>query len=157
MLRDGGTERDSAFMKSTDLAEIHHLYAAYCVFADQGDGDRLSSCFTENARLVTGTGERVGRAAIAEFGVEVPRLLPGVRHLLSNVYVEGEGDEAIGGAYVIVMSTAQGPKMLLSGRYADQLRRVDGQWRFSERIMTADYTPGADESRAAGVAADART
>jgi hypothetical protein len=143
---------DKEAMDPNDLAEIHHLYAAYCVHADQGDGERLSWCFTEDGRLVTGTGERTGRAAIAEFGVEVPRLLPGVRHLLSNVYVQADGDEVIGGAYVIVMSTVQGPKMLLSGKYADRLRRVDGRWLLSERVMTADYTPNADESRAAGVA-----
>jgi uncharacterized protein (TIGR02246 family) len=136
---------------SSDLAEIHQLYAAYCHFADNGDGDRFSSCFTADARLLTGTGERVGRTSIAEFGVDIPKMLPGIRHLVSNVYVDGDGDEASGSAYVIVMATESGPKMLLTGKYLDKLQHVDGRWLFSERVMTADFTPSAEESRAAGV------
>lgn len=142
-------------MNPSDLAEIHHLYAAYCYHCDRGDGERFSECFTDDAHLATGSGDRSGREAIAAFGTQVPKILPGIRHFTSNVYVEGDGDEATGGCYLIVMSTSEGPKMALTGKYADKLRRVDGRWRFSERVMTPDYRPGPDEARAAGVVASA--
>lgn len=138
-------------MNANDLAEIHQLYSAYCHAADRGQGERFGSCFTPDGRLVTNSGEFVGRARIAEFGVAVPKILPGVRHVLSNIYVEGEGDQAAGSAYLISMSTATGPKMVISGQYDDRLARVDGRWLLAERIVSYDHLPSPKERDAAGV------
>jgi len=124
----------------TDLVVIHQLYAAYCHAIDAGDGPTVAACFTPDGTMAGGSPEPVtGAEALAAFAVSVPQGVPGIRHFLGNVLVEGEGDEAKGAAYLIVLYPNNGQSsILISGRYQDRLRRTPDGWRFVSREFTID-------------------
>lgn len=68
-------------------------------------------------------------------------MVPGIRHLISNVSIDGHGDRATSKVYLQAYVTAGGAaetKLIISGIYADELRRDDGVWRFVHRTMTPD-------------------
>ena len=55
----------------------------------------------------------------------VPTMAPGARHLVSNVSIDGDGDDATARLYLQMWSTAGGAaetKLVISGVYEDTLR-----------------------------------
>jgi hypothetical protein len=124
-------------LRAEDIAAIHNLYAGYGHFIDEGDSERFSHCFIPDGQLGTAGGEPLrGREAIAKFA-GTPR--PGLRHVVVNVHVEGDEDEAVGRAYFVACDVSEGNvKVLITGRYRDSLRRVDGTWFFTRREFTPD-------------------
>ena len=84
-----------------------------------------------------------GAAALAEFANGIAALIPGPRHIASNVLVQGEGDVATGQAYLTLLSTQSSPAAIIStGQYEDRLVRTARGWRFSERCFTPDIPVG---------------
>jgi hypothetical protein len=124
-------------LSTDDLVAIQQQYAAYCLAVDDGDGKAFSACFTPDGSLDTAGGAPIaGTEALASFAAG---LAPGMRHVVANVHLEGDGGEARGRAYVIVYNVAAGPATLLvTGRYRDELQLQDGKWLFTVRHFTAD-------------------
>ena len=65
-----------------------------------------------------------------------------MRHFVSNPVIEGDGDQATMKLYVEVKNLADEAKPLLVGCYHDELRRVDGRWKFARRVVEVDYRAG---------------
>ena len=65
---------------------------------------------------------------------------PRTRHVTSNPIVEVDGDVARVRSVYTVLQQAGDPPMqpIISGRYHDTLRRIDGRWRFTERCFLVD-------------------
>jgi uncharacterized protein (TIGR02246 family) len=123
-------------LTSDDLAAINQLYAAYCHAIDDRDGKAFSSCFVPDGSLEVGGQATAGHEALTRFAEE---LAPGLRHVVSNVHIEGDGAEAHGRAHVLVYTQVEGsPSLMVSGRYRDSLRRVGDAWLFDERHFTPD-------------------
>jgi len=125
-------------LATSDIVELTQLYAAYNLAVDDGDGEAFSACFVADGALVPGGDPIAGHAALAEFARSVPTGLPGIRHISSNVHVGGDGDEATGRCYLMVVIAGAQPQVLMTGRYRDTLRRVDGGWRFVRRDFDPD-------------------
>jgi len=123
---------------TSDIVEITQLYAAYNLAVDDGDGEAFAGCFVEDGALVPGGGPIAGHAALAEFARSVPAGMPGIRHVATNVRITGDGDEASGRCYFMMMIAGAPPQVAMSGSYRDSLRRVDGGWRFVRRDFEAD-------------------
>jgi uncharacterized protein (TIGR02246 family) len=130
-------------MPTEDLIAMHQLYARYNHAIDDGDGAAFAACFTADGALDGGLGDPIrGSEALEGFAVAVPKGMPGIRHQVSNIFVDGDGDDASGRAYLYVYTPgAGGPQVVTTGRYVDTLRRVDGEWRFVFRQFTADTPP----------------
>jgi len=82
-----------------------------------------------------------GRDELRDFAAFVPSMAPGARHLVSNVSIDGDGDDATARLYLQMWSTAGGAaetKLVISGRYEDTLKREGGAWRFVTRKMIPD-------------------
>lgn len=80
-------------------------------------------------------------AARIEFTAGVPVMMPGGRHIATNVLVDGDGDEASGAAYLqlwVADDENGGFKILVSGIYRDTLRRQGGSWKFVTRVLEPD-------------------
>ena len=124
-----------------DVLAIQKLLADYNHAIDFGDADAFASMFVEDGVLDTGHGPTEGRAALKEFAGALPSMVSGLRHLISNVSIDGDGDAATARAYLQGWLTAGGAgeaRLIISGVYNDTLRREDGQWRFVTRTLHAD-------------------
>jgi uncharacterized protein (TIGR02246 family) len=123
-----------------DQLAIQTLYADYCFAVDDGDGPGFAACFTSEGVLDPGYGEPIrGTEAFTAFAPTVVSHLPGLRHVVTNVSVDGSGDDATGRAYLYVyQATDDGHKVWSTGRYRDTLRRVDGRWCFVSREVISD-------------------
>jgi len=123
-----------------DRLAIQDLYAEYNHAIDYGEAKVFGECFTEDGSLDTGHGEpTVGPEALAAFVPVVNEMMPGMRHSISNLIVEGDGDAATGRAYLwSYRAGAAGNEVILTGRYTDTLRKVDGSWKFAVRTLAPD-------------------
>ena len=92
-----------------------------------------------------------GRDELSDFAGMVPTIAPGARHLVSNVSIDGDGDDATARLYLQMWATAGGAaesKLVISGRYEDTLKRDDGTLALRHpqddpRHLTARRAPSA--------------
>jgi 3-phenylpropionate/cinnamic acid dioxygenase small subunit len=100
-------------------------HSTYAVRRDQGGISASYHGATEVMAFFSGT-------IIHEDGT------PRTRHLVTNVEIELDGDSASARSYVTVLQQTELLPLqpIASGRYLDRFERVDGEWRFAERIVT---------------------
>ena len=124
---------------------IRALITAYCERLDAGDFDGLADLFAHGAfRSPAGT-NLVGKAAVRSMYDAVllyPDGTPRTKHVLGSVIVEADEDAGSGTsrcAFTVFQQVDDTPlQPVLSGRYHDQFERVDGEWRFVERMVLPD-------------------
>ena len=65
---------------------------------------------------------------------------PRTRHVTTNPIIEIDGDVArVRSVYTVLQQASDLPmQTIISGRYHDTLRRIDGRWRFIERCFLVD-------------------
>jgi uncharacterized protein (TIGR02246 family) len=65
---------------------------------------------------------------------------PCTKHIISNVNVEVDGDRAAARSYFTVLQARPDLPLqpIIAGRYHDGFERVDGQWRFADRMIIPD-------------------
>jgi uncharacterized protein (TIGR02246 family) len=123
-------------LNADDVVAIQQLYARFCNTLDDGDGDEFADCFTADASF-GGVGTPIrGTEALRKFAVDL--VGKNIRHVATGIYVTGDGDDAVGQAYLVAYRGTRPAKLLATGRYRDRVRRVDGTWRFTERVFTPD-------------------
>jgi len=152
-----------ALTELLDREALRELPARYCDCVWRGDLDGLVELFTaEGAFVIKGQdGEtRVeGRAALKEF------YRVGLRHqqrpLIHNVVVElHDAAHASGRCCLDMRSAKHNYELMGIGHYADEYRKLDGQWYFEARVFTVlrlDDGPGSVKSRSAAASAARRT
>ena len=63
-----------------------------------------------------------------------------LRHVISNLIVQVDGDRGHATCYLTVFLTRDGQSRLLApGQYDCELRKVDGVWRFQNRVVRHDH------------------
>jgi uncharacterized protein (TIGR02246 family) len=127
-----------------DRFGISDLFVRYACALDAGDAETVIDCFTEDGTLVSpAVGEHTGRAAITAFAHRFARFQKSgsqLRHVISNLMMEVEGDRAQATCYLTVFLTKDGKSSLLApGRYDCELRKTGGQWRFQRRVVLHDH------------------
>lgn len=131
-----------------DRSEIQELYARYCHFADQCDGENWANCFTRDGffapSLGPGSGKDYrGHAALAAF-ISAPARNPlENRHWNGALTLEREGQFVRAQCYAFLLQVVNvdSPQILGSVTYHDLLVREDGAWKFKERRPTKDDVP----------------
>jgi len=133
--------------------ESHHaisgLMFRYAECVDQADFEGLSELFAhgqirslsaaDNERGMTG--KQVGRFYAATNRVHDDGTLR-TRHLSTNVRIEidEDADSATARSYYVVLQAT--PKLpfqpIVGGRYEDRFERVEGEWRFADRLVIVD-------------------
>ena len=127
-----------------DRLEILDLAARYNHAVDSGDHEGVAALFTEDGVIeATATGPIAGRPAIAHYIASRPDGWQRRRHFNNNAIIEGvpgdgDGDAARLVMSLLVLSRRDSVEPRLYGRYEDDLRRVDGVWRFSRRRIVVD-------------------
>lgn len=133
--------------------ESHHAISSlmfrYAECVDQADFDGLSELFAYGTIRSTSAAEReegmrgsaVGRFYAATNRVHDDGTLR-TRHLATNVRIEidEQANSATARSYFVVLQAT--PKLpfqpIVGGRYEDRFERVDGRWRFTDRLVLVD-------------------
>lgn len=105
---------------------------------DSRDWPVLESILDPAATAEFGTGEVQGAAAIIELIRSYLDVCGPTQHLLGNILITVNGDEARSEAYVSDMHLSRDPHSDLTfrslGNYSDTWRLRDGSWRLTSRI-----------------------
>ncbi len=127
-------------LSADDRLALQDLYAEYNYAIDEGRAADFAACFTADGYLDVGLGGPTqGTEALAAFAAGTNQAVPGLRHSVTNLRFTVDGDDVVGQAYLLAYRQgAAGFEVLMSGRYDDRLRRVDGAWRFARRVATPD-------------------
>jgi len=156
MASGGSRAADPDRSHAGDRAEIQDLQARYMFALDWQDADAYAATFTEDGVLDWAGGVVHGRDAIrkevqgmrANFAkheqADAPTRPARLRHFISNVVLEFDGDRALGRAYWFELNDDnrdRRPYVSGYGHYEDELRRVDGKWLFSRRKIYNEMLP----------------
>jgi hypothetical protein len=120
--------------------EITVLIHEYAYRLDAGDLDGVASLF-EHAELgsTRRAGRVQGRAGARSYydGVIIyDDGTPQTQHQITNVTVQVDGTTATArSGFTVLQVTGQGLHPILAGDYLDRFERVDGAWRFTERVF----------------------
>ena len=125
-------------LTTDDTTEILQLYARYNTAIDTGDSPGFAGCFVAEGVFDSGMGIQMGHEDIAAFATKTHENLPGMRHAANNIVVDGDGDRATGSAFLIGYLVDGGFKVMVTGRYTDELTRSSDGWRFTKRVFKAD-------------------
>ena len=132
--------------------EIENLVYTYAERIDAGDLDGVAALFAHGriCGMEDGPPETVfeGTARVRQMYEMATRLhddgTPKTKHFTTNVqiYVDEAAGTARGSAYYCVtQKTRELPlQIIVTGRYRDTFRRVDGAWWFDTRTMFVDQT-----------------
>ena len=124
---------------------IRELLARYCYHFDGGEFEQWLDLFTADGAFDLGTrGRFVGRDGLRDFLKIVPLTngQPMMRHCVTNVIVELQGDHATAQSYVLVVRGGETIGVTVVGRYNDRLVKQNGAWRFQERTVLFDMIAG---------------
>ena len=137
-------------------AAIETLIYTYCERIDLGDFEGVGRLF-EHATYGEAGKQLRGGPGLADGlrrGLRLHAGFPRTKHMTTNVEVAaGEGpDSASAKSYFAVYQAT--PRMPLqaiaAGRYHDRFERVDGSWRFTDRLILLDQPGDLSEHSAAG-------
>jgi hypothetical protein len=129
-----------------DLAarrDISDAVQRYMRGLDRLDRDMQRSAFHDNAEIDCGL--MAGKVdAFVDFCQEFLGSMDGSHHLLGQVRIELDGDRARGECYFQAWHGTRGsdgePRdLVIAGRYIDDYRCIDGDWRISRRVLLTDW------------------
>lgn len=132
-----------------DRLMINDLFVRYTMALDAGDVETIVGCFTEDGALESpAVGIYSGRQGIRDFAVRFARFRERgsqLRHFISNLAVQVDGDQARATCYLLNVITRNGKTELLApGRYDCRLARVGGEWLFKHRLVVLDHEVALD-------------
>ena len=122
-----------------DRIAIADLYARYAWSLDTRDVETFATLFADDGAIeMPDVGRFEGRAEVLRYG----RLLtddptyPGRQHWIGQSLVEGDSEQCQVRSYGMVTGrSSDGVSAVRSlGYYTDKLVKVDGQWRFRDRV-----------------------
>jgi uncharacterized protein (TIGR02246 family) len=125
-------------LNTDDLIQIQQLYARYNTAIDTGDAPSFGACFVADGVFNPGHALLEGVDAISEFATKTHDAMPSMRHNATNLVIEGDADTATGSAFLIGYLAGGEYKVIVTGRYTDQLTKTADGWLFTNRQFAAD-------------------
>lgn len=140
---------------ANDKIAIQELANSYANAMDQGDLDAWLDTWAENGSWQGGIGTYEGKQALAKLFEDLGERIQGKRHVMTNFVIKpsrnsmGKAEdetatdstgplEAHLHCYLLVYERGPSARLLASGVYNDQLQKIDGQWRFTNRLVVLD-------------------
>ena len=124
------------------VAALVHEYAR---LLDDGDLDGVAALFEYATWRSTETGQTLQGAREVRRVYDRVMLYDGsprTKHLITNLVVELiDSSTANAHCYFTVLqgiTPGERIDVILSGRYLDQFKKVDGRWRFADRLFRSD-------------------
>ena len=131
-----------------DKLAIQELIARYNFALNFGDIEGWVNCFSEDGVFDCPFAVFKGHTALRQYITErtAERRENPVRHLATNIIVEVQGDHASAQFYLLTLQVRpEGIQLLTTGVYHDQVRKINGSWRFSYRKVQLDSTAWASQ------------
>lgn len=132
----------SAVLAPQDRLAIEQLIQRHAWLIDHGAANEVGELFAEDGALYGVGPDKVGRAAIAEWGRQRAAMTERrSRHLQSNILIEPVAPDAARGWVALTLYRHDGQGQgsvtpLLIAEYADRyVREPDGSWLFAERRL----------------------
>ncbi len=124
-------------------AAIEALIFGYAERLDAGDLAGVAALFAGATYRSQAGGAYAGAAAVQavlEAAVLLYDGIPRTRHVTTNLILACDGDAATARSYFTVLQAAEGLPLqpIVAGRYHDGFARVDGVWRFTDRLIFVD-------------------
>jgi ketosteroid isomerase-like protein len=126
-----------------DKHAIEELIARYNQSLDGGDYAQWVACWADDAvldgigKLLTGKAQK--QAFADQYESTTRSRINGLKHYTVNILSTVTGDKATSSSYLqLVSTTDKGVKIIFTGRYEDDLKRVNGQWQFARRKLHQD-------------------
>jgi hypothetical protein len=130
-----------------DRSRIHELLSRFAWGSDQGDLEVLSACLTDGVlfSISRPDGFAVGpldgkKSLLDHLKKDIENRSAQERYLVSNVYLEEEGNaSATVVSYVTITTLSEGKSQLVTtGWTRDKVMFEEGRWKISERRMEFD-------------------
>ncbi|WP_178114776.1 nuclear transport factor 2 family protein [Pseudomonas saliphila] len=130
-----------------DHQDISALLIQYGCALDERDWDALARVFIADAQVDYGSlGVFYGRQAIVEVARAFIESCGPTQHLIGNIRISVDGDQAQAKCYVQATHAAQQAKdpriMTLWGEYRDLLVRSDTGWAIEKRSLHIQHLDG---------------
>lgn len=128
-----------------DKDAIRDLMTRYCLSIDAGRYADWVACFSEDGCfdspiLGTWRGPEKLLAFTSKYQEWTGDSQP--RHCVMNILIDVDGDTASAESYLLLTHAGHGKtELVISGRYEDRLRKIGGEWRFTERKVWPDAPP----------------
>jgi len=123
--------------------EIYELSCRYMRGLDRLDRDLLLSVFHEDGWCEYGFSNCPPREFI-DYAINALREHEANQHMIGNVLIDVEGDEAFGevyfNAYHKVKADAGFEDIIIAGRYLDRYEKRDGRWKMAYRSERVDWS-----------------
>ena len=122
-----------------DQIDIQQLLARYTHCADLLPAEAMRDVFTEDGvfKIEMMDIEVSGIDKIIAFFKEMRQASPHMRHICSNLVIDGDGDTATARSYLQVINTDGGAALEALALYADTLARTEQGWRLRSRAVEA--------------------
>jgi hypothetical protein len=124
-----------------EIKELKHRYGS-CL--DRRQWDEFVELFTDDVSLEysrEGLDSFEGRDELDGFIETVESQRDFMAHMFHNPIIEVHGDEAEGQWYFeAALTDTGGTALWAQGRYDDQYRRVDGDWKIHRTVTTYHYS-----------------
>ena len=122
-------------LTADDRSAIAEILARYCHAIDQRRWDDLAGLFTDDCRLDFGAvmGVFEGHEGLRRFAATLDATDLFMRHYTTNLVVRGAGAVAHAESYVLAVTGPAGARSVTTGRYDDDLVKVDGRWHIQSR------------------------
>ena len=122
-----------------DYEAIRQLTARYNFAFDNLDIEGWVNCFTEDAFFHRSNADRSykGSDELRQLITEFSETFNG-RHITTDFQIHINGDTAKMSCYLQLLDRGNGHKVGMFVTYDDELRKVNGEWKFSSRKLLAD-------------------
>lgn len=128
-----------------DKIAIHEVFGRYALSIDAYDSEGWASCFAPDGAFVIDGGPGgqnyvfEGHNHLVAFADAHARMFPGTRHMQCDHVTEVNGDDAYDRCTKTGHVTRPDRVYTFSaGWYESWLRRIDGQWRITKRVVHND-------------------
>ena len=128
----------------SDAEAINALIMTYAERIDAGNLDGVAALFAHATWRVPARTEPFSGSAAVRRVYDAVILYDGspcTRHVVTNLVVELRGaDRAVARSYFTVFQALPDFPLqpIIAGRYHDAFERVDGTWRFADRLILSD-------------------
>jgi ketosteroid isomerase-like protein len=128
----------------SDVEAISTLIMTYAERIDAGDLDGVAALFAHATWRVPVRAEPFSGSAAVRRVYDAVILYDGrpcTRHVVTNLVVELHGaDRAVARSYFTVFQALPDFPLqpIIAGRYHDAFERVNGAWRFADRLILSD-------------------